>query len=253
MKSRMLAHFEAMIALLIGLLTFGVMNVAQAVASDEFVISKDGVELAVRFEKTASPVGMQVKCKVSNRNQSDVHFQNTGPTMALAFIMLDSSDREITPKLPWSGFITSESILDTPGKRSRLVIKPNESVEFNLALNDAFGDDWRSGAKLFIEWIPGRDGAGNPLQTGKGLNTSFDLTGNQPRQSSVSSPVTQSSSQTVKNADTPKSMVLKKASETKPAPNSPNREPTSSTPWSILVVLIVVAIGLLWLLFKKRK
>jgi hypothetical protein len=35
--------------------------------------------------------------------------------------------------------------------------------------------------------------------------------------------------------------------ETKPTVPSPIREPTSSTPWSIIVVLIVAAIGLLWL------
>lgn len=41
-----------------------------------------------------------------------------------------------------------------------------------------------------------------------------------------------------------------------PAPSPillPSEEPTSSTPWSIIVVLIVAAIGLLWLLVKKRK
>lgn len=32
-----------------------------------------------------------------------------------------------------------------------------------------------------------------------------------------------------------------------------SEKPTSSTPWSIIVVLVVVAIGLLWLLLKKRK
>jgi len=34
---------------------------------------------------------------------------------------------------------------------------------------------------------------------------------------------------------------------------SPSEEPISSTPWSIIVVLIMAAIGLLWLLVKKRK
>lgn len=44
----------------------------------------------------------------------------------------------------------------------------------------------------------------------------------------------------------------KKASEAKPTP-LPSEELTSSTPWSIIVVLIVAATGLLWLLVKKRK
>lgn len=36
-------------------------------------------------------------------------------------------------------------------------------------------------------------------------------------------------------------------------PTQPNEEPTSSKPWSIIVVLVVAATGLLWLLVKKRK
>lgn len=43
----------------------------------------------------------------------------------------------------------------------------------------------------------------------------------------------------------------KKAPEAKPA--APSEEPTSSTPWSVVAVLIVAAIGLLWLVLKKRK
>lgn len=34
---------------------------------------------------------------------------------------------------------------------------------------------------------------------------------------------------------------------------APSEDPTSSTPWSVIVVLIVAATGLLWLLVKKRK
>ena len=42
-----------------------------------------------------------------------------------------------------------------------------------------------------------------------------------------------------------------KAHEVKPPILS--EKPTSSTPWSIVAVLVVVAFGLLWLLLKKRK
>ena len=43
-----------------------------------------------------------------------------------------------------------------------------------------------------------------------------------------------------------------KAPEAKPAP-MPIDKPGSSTPWSMIVVLIVAAIGLLWFLLKKAK
>lgn len=42
-----------------------------------------------------------------------------------------------------------------------------------------------------------------------------------------------------------------KAPEEKRTP-TPTEEPTASTPWSIIVVLIVAASGLLWLLLKRR-
>jgi hypothetical protein len=43
------------------------------------------------------------------------------------------------------------------------------------------------------------------------------------------------------------------APEARPTTPTTNEEPTSSTPWSIIVVLIVAAAGLLWLLVKNRK
>jgi hypothetical protein len=71
--------------------------------------------------------------------------------------------------------------------------------------------------------------------------------------------VAQSSSASSSEQTTPKPLpvvqpsVPKKAPSTAPVPATPNEEPTSSTPWSIIVVLIVAATGLLWLLVKNRK
>ena len=44
----------------------------------------------------------------------------------------------------------------------------------------------------------------------------------------------------------------KKAPEAKPTVQKPSEEPASSTLWSIIVVLIVAACGLLWLLLNRR-
>ena len=43
----------------------------------------------------------------------------------------------------------------------------------------------------------------------------------------------------------------KKMTETKPILPTPSEEPASSTPWSIIVVLIAAVCGLLWLLLKR--
>lgn len=44
-----------------------------------------------------------------------------------------------------------------------------------------------------------------------------------------------------------------KTPSTAPAASTQSEEPTSSTPWSVVAVLIVAATGLLWLLVRKRK
>jgi hypothetical protein len=48
------------------------------------------------------------------------------------------------------------------------------------------------------------------------------------------------------------SQSQKQDSGSEPKTPTPNQEPTSSTPWSIIVVLIVAAIGLLLLVLKRR-
>jgi hypothetical protein len=49
---------------------------------------------------------------------------------------------------------------------------------------------------------------------------------------------------------TPQSSLPKKAPDATPV--APSEEPTSSTPWRVIVVLIVAASGLLWLVLKRR-
>lgn len=166
------------------LLAFGMITTTQAALTDEFLTSKDGIELSVRFEKTANPEGLQVKCKVTNRNQFDVQYINIGQPIGLYFKLVDSAAREITPQDRWS-FIALQALL-RPGSRRPRIIKPSESVEFKLVLNEAYGDRLKNGATLFIEWIPDEGGVGNTLKIGKGLKASFDLTGELPRQTQPS-------------------------------------------------------------------
>jgi len=59
----------------------------------------------------------------------------------------------------------------------------------------------------------------------------------------------------LKKANLPTSVqpaAPKKVPEAKPAP-TPSQEPTSSTPWSVVVILMAAAIGLAGLLLNKRK
>ena len=51
----------------------------------------------------------------------------------------------------------------------------------------------------------------------------------------------------------PPESIGKVPAETRPTASAPREEPKSSTSWGIFVVLIVAAIGLLWLLVKNRQ
>jgi hypothetical protein len=47
--------------------------------------------------------------------------------------------------------------------------------------------------------------------------------------------------------------AVKTAPESKPTASTPSDEPAASTSWSVIVILIAAASGLLWLLFKAHK
>ena len=65
-------------------------------------------------------------------------------------------------------------------------------------------------------------------------------------------PETQASQPSITSLPIAHPATAKKPHEPKPQATTSSKEPTSSTPWSIIVVLIVAAVGLLWLLLKRR-
>lgn len=82
------------------------------------------------------------------------------------------------------------------------------------------------------------------------------LTSNAIRPEAFGKPVNSSEVQSLQNnSPIVQPPALNEAAESKtiaPKTSSPSEEPTSSMPWSIIVVLIVAALGLLWLLLKRR-
>lgn len=55
------------------------------------------------------------------------------------------------------------------------------------------------------------------------------------------------------SAQRPQPPAPKKAPEVGPTAERPSKESASLTPWDVILILIVAAIGLAWLLLKKRK
>jgi hypothetical protein len=83
-------------------------------------------------------------------------------------------------------------------------------------------------------------------QAGRRLSIPNAKNQNDPQQSTEQQPGTISDPR-----NTPDAKSSPKEPEAKP--QAPSEEPTSSRPWSIIVVLIVAATGLLWLLVKKQR
>ncbi len=85
------------------------------------------------------------------------------------------------------------------------------------------------------------------LKLGADLEMALGQGGSAPATGETSTQAIQSSTPPLPaiQSETPK-----KSPETKST--TPSEDPTSSTPWSIIVVLIVAAIGLLWLVLKRR-
>lgn len=90
-----------------------------------------------------------------------------------------------------------------------------------------------------------------PEQRQRGERLVEILKGKRPKEPSSDDTASASSSTTpVVNVQP---SAPKKAPEAKPQTSSPGEESPSSTPWTMIVVLIVAATGLLWLLLKNRK
>lgn len=92
----------------------------------------------------------------------------------------------------------------------------------------------------------------NYLLSGKGLMSLLDIDSSETAlfgSTGLDNSSTNGESESLHKSQQPRP---KKAPEAKPATTS-NEEPASSTPWSIIAVLVVVATGSLWLLFKARK
>lgn len=83
-------------------------------------------------------------------------------------------------------------------------------------------------------------------QAGRRLSIPNATNQNDPQQSTEQQPRTISESRNTPDAKS-------SPEEPEPKAQAPSEESTSPTPWSVIAVLIVAAIGLLWLLLKGRK
>jgi len=91
----------------------------------------------------------------------------------------------------------------------------------------------------------------NYLLSGKGLMSLLEIESSQPALIKSANSGEKPSSSNGKSLDSTPLPTLAKAPQITRSLPTPSEKPTSSTPWS--VILIVAAIGLLWLLFKNRK
>ena len=132
--------------------------------------------------------------------------------------------------------------------------KYSELLKARLAELDADSDgDAQNTAAVLREVIPIVEGKVNPKPI---INFKGQLLGVSqvawPEWRAAHGGTATSAPQSSKAAPPIVQQPTSKAPEAKPA-TTPREEPTPSAPWSVIVVLIVAAIGLLWLLMKNRK
>lgn len=207
----------------------------------------DGLNLDVTFLNDTHANAAKAECVLTNTTSVPVPYEGTGPNMGFSFKLVDLAGNQIAKNTDWEKL---NGVSDM-SKHSAKMIEPKGTLMFSLPFAEAFSSPWRSGYRLLVEWNPGDDGKGNPLQTGKGLAAVLELKSDQDK-TSATAPDPQETSST-----TP-SVVMQptapgKPIDQKPDLSTPSEEPSSSTPWSIIVVVVVAAVGLLWLLLKGRK
>jgi hypothetical protein len=213
----------------------------------------DGLSLEVTFRCGDNTSVATAECVITNTTSVPVQYESTGPNVGFAFKLLDLAGNQVAKNAEWERL---NGVSDM-SKHSAKMIQPKDALIFSLPFAEVFRSSWKPGYTLLVEWNPGDDGKGNPLQTGRGLAAELELKADQKKSSGTApEPQEISSSMPIVVAQQP---TLSKqhelsASEAMPSPAT-IVEPVLSTPWSIIVVLIVivVAISLFWLLLKKRK
>lgn len=205
--------------------------------------SKDGLELVVKPTNSQAGFGGEVICSLVNHNAFEVRYSLRSITMGFVFFLYDNSGSkiELSPEWEWANMPYTHDV------RSHQIhtVKPGESLEFTLKLTEAYGERWKQGKRLVVEWDPTSFRAGSEFTVGLGIRAEMQLV-------SLNSTPTQSEHSVSPELIPPRAEAALR-SQAGPPPASPSMESITSPLWIIMAVLAVAVLALLCVWLLKRR
>jgi hypothetical protein len=202
--------------------------------------SKDGLELVVKPTDGQAGFGSEMTCRLVNHNKFDVRYSVRSITQGFVFFLYDAGGHKIDldPEWEWGNMPYTHDVR----YHQIRAIKPDESLEFTLNLTEAYGERWRRGKRLLVEWDPTSFRTGSEFKTGVGIRAEVLL------KASVSS--AERVSLDVSKDFKPQLVMQTSVPNTKPAPMTQNSDFVMIRYWGIAAFMIVV-LTVLYFVFKR--
>lgn len=248
--SRTSTHRTVSVASFLGLLFVVLVTSPFAQTSEKVIPKNSGVTLETRIKAASNGESSEIEFIVFNESQSTITYDIWLDTLGFDFRLVDTNGIEIPMNDQWFRF-HSPRYREWAKTRSAN-LSPKDRISYTLNLKEAFGDNWKRGEKLKIEWL--QEGALARVPT---LTTEVHLTNHSKGTNIFKSSDAQGASIQANQT----TRLLNPPSELPTAPKMPNgeksvavnEEESASTTWLVCNVLIVAVIGLLWLVLKNRK
>lgn len=155
-----------------------ILSALPLLASDEriFLGKKDGIELHVARAGGGPSDKDPASClsfTATNTNDYDLIYLNNARGRMFSFKLLDSSGKVISQIPNW--YRWNDPYSSDVGMRARTPIPPGEHIEFTICLKEAYGDRWKEGKTLLVQWEPS-DGNNGRIYIGWKMEAKCDLT-----------------------------------------------------------------------------
>ena len=186
----------------------------------------------------------EIECEIINATPSPVDYDAWLVPLGFDFRLRDALGVEVAMNERWFA-INSPRYREYTKSRTRK-ITPGDKIAYTLRLDEAFGPAWKRGVKLEVGWF--QQGSDNDSPT---MSTEVLL----PLSKMTASEKVEEPNAIEKAGASP---ALQLPFTTKPPP-TPEAKPTAlvkpeaATQWLVWSIVILAAIGLLWLALKKQK
>lgn len=231
---------QTVITLVLSLCAFSLIGVADLQAQSSSPNCQ--VAVSVKPAPTYSEHSPEIVCELTNRGNTVADYDQWLESLGFDFRLVGQNENEIKMDETWFKRFSPRYREWSKTKTARL--PPGESISFRLNMREAFGERWRLGNKLYIDWHQQGSLSVSPtVSTSISLPRAFNKDiGNRSSNSTrplVSLPLTTSPSQ-----KSPASMPHAQS-------GSMVEEASPIAAWCFAFAALIAAVGL-WLVFKKH-